>query len=86
MALTLLVLKLPAQAVLLARCVRLLTVMVYVNAMRESTRLAGQQVAPLVPVDLPVQIRQVITRWSVDLERFQMKGKRRVHLALLACK
>ena len=86
MALTLLVLKLPAQAVLLARCVHLLTVQVYVNATQESTRLAGQQVAPLVPVDLPVQIRQVITRWSVDLERFQVEGKRRVHLALLACK
>ena len=57
--------------------------MVFVTAIWGSTRLVKQQVAPRVLVDLPVQIRLVISRWNVNLEPFQLVSKWRVHLVQL---
>ena len=56
-----------------------MTVVVTVNAMRESIRLVEQQVAQVVLRDLLVQIRQVITRSNANLEPFQLASKQRVH-------
>jgi hypothetical protein len=71
--------RLHVQTVLPVKCVPTLKVMVFVTAIWGSTRLVKQQVAPRVLVDLPVQIRLVISRWNVNLEPSQLVSKWRVH-------
>jgi hypothetical protein len=70
-----------AQSALLVKCVPVLRVLVIVIAIRGSTRLVKQQLAHRVPVDLPVQIRQVTSKYNVNLELIQLVNKWRAHHA-----